>query len=200
MISKAALGLLAVLLLASCIGAPVTDPTALPAGEWQLDARHSSVTWGARHFGLAWVRGRFDRVEASLTFDPEFPERAQLVAIVDAQSISTGLDGFDETLRGGAWLATENNPQIVFRSSRVDVTGERTGQVTGMLTLRGIARETVMDVEFYGSNLSLLEGRRALGFGGDMVIDRSDFGVGILPSTIAGNEVRIHIEAEFLKD
>ena len=200
MISRSAFGLFLAVLLPSCVSAPVTDPTALPAGEWQLDPRHASVTWGVRHFGLSWVRGRFDRVEARLTFDPEFPEQAQLVAIVDADTVSTGLAGFDETLRGGAWLAAENNPQIVFRSSRIAVTGERTGQVTGVLTLRGVTRETVMDVEFYGSNLNFLEGRRALGFGGDMVIDRSDFGVGNLPSTIAGNEVRIHIEVEFLKD
>jgi hypothetical protein len=33
-----------------------------------------------------------------------------------------------------------------------------------------------------------------------MTIDRRDFNVGILPATIVGNEVRVHIEAEFLKN
>lgn len=197
---RLALAFVAVAMLAGCIGAPVTAPQDLPSGEWRLDPRHSSVTWGARHFGLSWVTGRFDTADATLDFDPEYPERAMLTAIVNASSVSSGHNGFDATLRGGAWLAVESNPQIVFRSTAIEVTSETRGRVTGDLTLRGVTQETQMDVEFYGGNFNLLEGRQALGFSGDITINRSDFGVGNLPVTIVGDEVRIHVEAEFLKD
>ncbi len=197
---RAAGAAFAMALLASCAGVPVTEPSELPAGEWRLDPRHASVTWGVRHFGLSWTTGRFDAMDASLTFDPQNPEAARLTAIAETGSVSTGLADFDGVLRGSAWLAAEESPQIVFTSTGIEVTGERTGRVTGALTLRGVTNEAVMEVEFYGGNFNFLEGRDALGFAGDMVIDRRDFGVGNLPATIAGNEVRIHIEAEFLKE
>jgi len=193
-----AAGLLA--MLAGCVGAPVTAPQQLPSGAWQLDPRHTSVTWGVRHFGLAWDEGRFDTVEASLDFDPEHPESAQLTAIVDAASVSSGQPDLDSVLRGGAWLATDSAPQIVYRSTGIQVTGDNTGRITGELTLRGVTHEAQMDVTFYGGNYIFLDGKQALGFSGDMMIDRSDFGVGNLPTSIVGNEVRIHIETEFLKD
>jgi polyisoprenoid-binding protein YceI len=186
--------------VSGCAGVPVTEPTQLPAGGWQLDPRHTSVTWGVRHFGLAWDTGRFDGVEASLEFDPEDPESAQLTAIVDTGSVSSGQADLDAVLRGSSWLAADIAPQIVYRSTVVEVTGENEGRVTGDLTLRGETREVQMDVTFYGGNFIFLEGRQALGFRGDMMIDRREFGVGNLPSSIVGNTVRIHIEAEFLKN
>ncbi|MFW6413569.1 MAG: YceI family protein [Oceanicaulis sp.] len=45
-----------------------------------------------------------------------------------------------------------------------------------------------------------MEGRRALGFSGEITIDRTEFGVGRLPGNFIGDEVRVLIEAEFLKD
>jgi len=188
------------LMLASCVGVPTTEPSELPAGEWELDPRHASVTWRARHFGLSWMTGRFDHIEASLTFDPENPTAAKLTAIIRAASVSTGLEEFDQTLRGAAWLAVEESPQIVFVSSAIEVTGSNIGRVTGDLTLRGVTREVVMEVEFYGGNFNFLEGQQVIGFGGDIVIDRRDYDVGNLPVTIAGEEIRIRIEADFLRE
>lgn len=186
--------------LNGCVGVPVTDPTTLPAGEWRLDPRHTSVTWGVRHFGLAWTTGRFDEVSASLTLDPEHPETAQMTAIIYAASLSSGDDQLDGILTGTAWLAADSSPQIVYQVTHVEVTGENTGVLSGDLTLRGVTQPTDTNVTFYGGNYNFLEGYEALGFSGDMLIDRRDFGVGNLPGTIAGANVRIHIEAEFLKD
>ena len=57
-----------------------------------------------------------------------------------------------------------------------------------------------MDIEFYGGNYNFLVGRDAIGFGASLVINRQDFGIGNLPVTIDGNEVRIRIEADFLRE
>ena len=58
-----------------------------------------------------------------------------------------------------------------------------------------------MEIVFYGGNFNFLENRDVLGFGADMIVSRRDFGIGpLIPSTIAGDEVRIRIEAEFLRE
>jgi polyisoprenoid-binding protein YceI len=192
--------ILAALALAACVSAPTADPARLPGGAWGLDADHASVTWRVRHMGLSWYTARFDRAEASLDFDPAAPETAVLTAIVDAASVSTGDPEFDATLRGPGWLDADAHPQIVFVSESIEITGERTGRVHGTLALKGRRAPAVLETEFYGGVLNPLEGRQAIGFGADLTVSRSEFSIGLLPPGFLGDEVRLRIEAEFLRE
>lgn len=186
-------------LLTSACATPTTDPARLPAGEWELDKGHASVVWRVQHMGLSWYTGRFDGLDARLDFDPAAPQSAELTAIIDTASISTGDPDFDATLADD-WFNADSHPQILFTSQRIEVTGETTGRAFGELSLNGRTAPAEMAIEFYGGLFNLLEGRRAIGFGADLVVDRTAFGVGNLPETIVGNEVRIRIEAEFLRE
>ena len=194
------LSLLIALALSACVSPATTDPAELPSGEWALDPGHTSVTWRVRHLGLSWYTARFNAAEASLRFDPASPGDAQLTAVVDAASVSTGDPDFDETLRGSGWLDAERHPEIVFRSTRIELTGETTGRIHGALTLKGVTADAVLETEFYGGTFNPLEGAQALGFGADLVIDRTEFGIGNLPGNFIGDEVRLRIEAEFLRE
>ena len=188
-------------MVGGCVSAPTRDPAELPSGNWQLDTDHASVLWRSRHFGLAWYTARFDQIEASLNFDPAAPGAAQMTAIIDAGSVSTGNPGFDEQLRGSNWFSAERHPQIIFRSTNIQLTEENTGIAEGELTIRGVTMPARMDITFYGGNFNFLENRDVIGFGADMVVSRSDYGIGpFIPAAIAGDEVRIHIEAEFLRE
>lgn len=186
------------LLLASCVSAPVTDPARLPAGAWELDGEHTSVIWQVRHLGLSWYTARFDGVRASLEFDPVRPEDAELTAIVDAASVSTGDPDFDDILRGSGWLDAADHPEIVFVSERIVVTSEVTGEVHGLLTLKGVTRPVIMETEFYGGVFNPLVRRNMLGFKGYFEIDRTQFDIGRLPGNFIGDTVRLSIEAEFI--
>ncbi|WP_323762505.1 YceI family protein [Maricaulis sp.] len=189
---------MACLLMAGCL-TPTTDPQRLPAGQWSLDPAHASVTWQVQHMGLSWYTGRFDAVDASLDFDPALPATARLTAIIEAASVSTGDPDFDAALAAD-WLQADRHPQIVFRSTAIDVTGASTGQVTGELTLNGVTRPVTLDVIFNGGLTNWLEGRPAIGFSANGILDRDAFNVGNLPHSIVGPTVRILIEAEFLTE
>lgn len=187
------------LVLSGCVSAPSTDPAELGSGEWTLDPGHTSVVWRVRHMGLSWYTARFDEAEATLDFDPARPEDASLSAVVEAASVSTGDADFDETLRGGSWFDAARHPELVFRSTRIEKTGEASGRVHGELTIKGETREVTLETEFYGGVFNPLEGREAIGFRAETEIDRTEFGVGRLPGNLIGDAVRIEIEAEFLK-
>jgi len=182
--------------LAAC-ATPSTDPQRLPDGQWSLDAAHSSVVWQVRHMGLSWYTGRFDGISAVLSFDPEYPDNAQLTAIIDAHSVSTGDADFDTVLAEN-WLQADRHPQIIFRSSRIDIIDDTHGRAYGALVLNGRTSEVMMEIEFYGGVFNFLEGNDAIGFGAEMMIDRNAHNIGNLPHSIVGPDVRIHIEAEFL--
>lgn len=187
----------ACLLLASCL-TPTTDPQRLPTGQWSLDPGHASLTWQVQHMGLSWYTGRFDTFEATLDFDPAAPGMAQMTVIIEAASISTGDAAFDDELASD-WLHADRNPQIVFRTTSINVTGATTGQVTGDLTLNGVTAPVTLDVNFNGGLTNWLEGRPAIGFSADGTLDRDTYNVGNLPHSFVGPTVRILIEAEFLE-
>jgi polyisoprenoid-binding protein YceI len=186
------------LLLASCL-TPTTDPQRLPAGQWSLDPGHASLTWQVQHMGLSWYTGRFDDFDATLDFDPAAPGTARMTAIIETASVSTGDPDFDADLASD-WLNAGQHPQILFRTTQIDVTGETTGQVTGELTLNGVTNPVTLNVTFNGGLTNWLEGRPALGFSADGHLDRDMFNVGNLPHSIVGPTVRILIEAEFLRE
>lgn len=190
----------ALLALGACATPATTDPAELPAGQWQLDAAHTSIVWQVRHMGLSWYTARFDQANASLDFNPARPQDARLTATVQAGSVSTGDADFDEQLRGSAWLDAANHREIVFRSTSIEVTGETTGRVHGELTLKGQTRNAVMETEFYGGTNNPLEGAQAVGFHGELEVRYGEFGVGAFPATnFIGDTVRLTIEAEFLQ-
>lgn len=196
MLARSPLALI-LLLLAAC-ATPSTDPRQLPAGRWSLDTAHASVIWRVQHLGLSWYTGRFDALAASLEFDPAQPEASQLTVIIQAASLSSGHEEFDRILVTD-WLHADRHPEISFVTEQIEVIDATHGRASGQLTLNGQTGPAQMMIEFYGGRFNMLEGRDVIGFGGDMVIDRTEFGVGFLPQSIAGTDIRIHIEAEFLR-
>ena len=120
--------------------------------------------------------------------------------VVNAASVDTANDARDNEIRSDKFFDAVGHPQITFRSSDFRSTGSGNYHCEGELTLRGQTRPAVMDVTFYGGAFNPLTRRVTIGFAGDLVIDRTEFGVGNLPEAIVGHEVRIHIEAEFQRE
>lgn len=197
--------LLTPLVLAAC--ALSADPTpealrSLPAGAWQLEKPHASLTFRVKHLGLSYYTARFADFDATLDFDPANPAAAKLTAIVNPMSVRTDHPtdaGWDAQL-GGSLLGGNQFPQITFESTRVETTGETTGRVTGNLTLRGVTAPVTLDITYNGGmdRAVLYQGRAAVGFSAKGKLNRSAFGLTQYASFV-GEEVEILIEAEFTK-
>lgn len=102
---------------------------------WNLDPSHSSIEFAVRHMGLAHVRGRFDAFRIDVDADPSGrPER--VVAVIDAASITTGVDDRDAHLRSPDFLNVEKYPELRFASTRIESAGGGRYRVEGDLTIR----------------------------------------------------------------
>ena len=172
------------------------EPARLEAGAYRLDPDHFSLVWKVSHLGFSQFVGRFDRVDATLDFDPANPAASRLEVMVDTASVSSRVPALDEVLRGSGWLDTASFPRAVFRSTSITPTGPATGTVTGDLTLRGVSRPVTLAVTFNGGADNFLTGRYTLGFAAKGTIKRSEFGVTNLIPAI-GDEVELEIQAEF---
>jgi polyisoprenoid-binding protein YceI len=196
---------LAVLLLAALLAAcghllpsqhQTVEPTELRAGAYRLDPNHAILLWKVDHLGFSTFVGRFDRLDATLDFDPERPAESALEVVVETASVSTHVPGFADDLRGSSWLDVERYPEARFISTEIALTGPTTGTVTGELTLLDVTQPVTLDVTFNGGADSLLTGTYTLGFEATTVIDRTAFGLSTFAPAI-GSEVALEIHAEF---
>lgn len=196
-----AAGIAALLTLSACgylIPAhhQTTEPSELPEGAYRLDPEHTALLFKIDHLGFSQFVGRFDRVEASLDFDPEKPQTSKLTVLVDMASVDVNPPEFAKELRGPDWFDVERYPEARFESRTIEVTGESRGIVRGDLTMHGIARPIALDVTFNGGGDNLITGDYTLGFAASGTLKRSDFDLGAYAPAI-GDEVTLEISVEF---
>jgi polyisoprenoid-binding protein YceI len=119
---------------------------------WTLDPHHTSVTFSAKHLGVATVRGHFTRVDAELDLDdPADPTTGRGRVTIDAASIDSGNPQRDGHLRNADFLDVEKYPQIVFELKSIRPDHRDVFKVSGDLTIRGVTREVTLDYEHNGS-------------------------------------------------
>jgi polyisoprenoid-binding protein YceI len=173
-----------------------------PAGVYNIDPRHTAVTWRIRHAGLSLYTARFDKIAGKLTFDPAAPEKSSIEATIDANSVSTGVlnaqgeRAFDAEV-GGTFLGGKENPNITFKSTGIKLTGAQTGLVSGDLTVKGVTKPVVLDVKFEGGKLNVQNQKYKLAFTARTIIDRTQFNiVGGPIDTQASKEAEIIVTSE----
>jgi polyisoprenoid-binding protein YceI len=172
------------------------DVAALPAGAYQIDPTHTSVTWRVSHLGLSGYTARFDKISGSLKLDPKAPEASMLSVSIETNSVSTGLPNFDKKIATDYFKA-ETSPKIDFQSGKVQRTGADTALVTGNLTLAGVTKPVTLDVTWNGGTFNRFAQAYGIGFSVTGKIKRSDFGLTQLAGAV-GDEVELLIQAEFV--
>ena len=170
--------------------------TELRAGAYTLDPDHAYLIFRIEHLGLSTVVGRFNRVDATLDFDPEQLSELALDGLIDTASIDLNNDDLEGRLRGSGWLDTEQFPQARFESVSVESAEDGEFILNGNFTLRGITQPVLLMARFNGGADNLLTGRYTLGFTATGQISRSEFGIDSLAALVA-DEVFIEIHAEF---
>jgi polyisoprenoid-binding protein YceI len=121
---------------------------------------------------------------------------------IQAASINTGDATRDEHLRSADFLDSERFPVLEFRSSAVDASDER-WKVSGDLTVRGVTRPVVLDVEFDGAAIDPW-GNSKVAFSASTEVNREDFGLtwnAALETggVVVGPKVRIELAVEAVK-
>jgi len=174
--------------------------TGLPIGTWRLDPVHSSASFAVKHMAVATFRGRFERLDATLTVGED---SAELAGTVDASSIVVKDENLQAHLGSPDFFDLERYPEITFRSTAIRREGDEL-IVDGELTIKGNTRAVEGRGTIAGPGVTL-GGVVALGVSLETIIDRSEFGMAFnAPLTTGGfavaNEVKLILELELVKD
>jgi polyisoprenoid-binding protein YceI len=178
-----------------------TETITLPsAGTYAIDKAHTEVGFVARHLIGTKVRGRFTEFDGTIVIaDPV--EGSSVEAEVETASIDTGVSMRDDHLRTNDFLDAPNNPKLTIKSTGLTRKSDTAWELAADLTIRGVTRPVVFDVEFHGAGPGLQPGSEVFGLSATTEIDRREFGVsfnGVLESgsIVVGNKVKIELEVE----
>jgi polyisoprenoid-binding protein YceI len=162
--------------------------TARADDSFKIDPSRSAIAFKVRHM-LGTANGRFAKFKGTLVVDRDHPEQSSVSVTIDAASIDTGIGKRDEHLRSELFDVAKY-PEITFKSRRVEQTGANTGEITGDLTMHGVTRSVVLNVQLSGSRWRVTTAP----------LKRSQFGLVFSKSaetvSMIADEVAVEIEIE----
>jgi polyisoprenoid-binding protein YceI len=161
---------------------------------WEIDPNHTTSQFSIRHLGISTVRGVFEKTSGTVIYDPADPGKTQIYATIDASTINTRIQKRDNDLRSPNFFDVAKYPTITFKSQKTEVAGQGKLKVTGDLTIHGVTKEVVLDVDGPSAPVNAM-GAVRVGAEATTKINRRDFGVNGAP-TVAGDEVQITLDVE----
>ena len=188
------------LVLLAALAAPALAQT---TSTWEIDPAHSSIQFGVRHLMISTVKGKFPKFTATAVADEKEPTRAVVEASIDTASIDTGEAKRDEHLRSPDFFDVAKYPAITFKSTKVEPAGERHFKLHGDLTMHGVTKPVVLDVEAT-QQVKGMRGETRAGARATTKVNRKDFGINWSKTmdgggVVVGDDVDVTIEVEAVK-
>jgi polyisoprenoid-binding protein YceI len=146
------------------------------AETYNVDKAHSEVLFSVRHMGVSRVTGRFNDFTGVVNGDPTKPGESSVEFTIKAASIDTNDAGRDKHLRSADFFDVEKFPELTFKSSKITAKGQNQFDVTGTLTMHGVAKEVTLPVTLAGP-VKDPRGNEKVGFEATTKLNRKDYGI-----------------------
>ncbi len=171
--------------------------------KWAIDPSHSELTFKVKHLMITNVKGDFKKFDATVENTGDDFDRARIVVTVDAASVDTNNTDRDAHLRAEDFFDVENHPELIFKSTGLKKLDPSNYQLKGLLTIRGVEKEVVLDVE-HGGIIKDPYGNQKAGFSVTGKLNRKDWGLNWNAALEAGgvmvsDEVRLSAEVQFVQ-
>jgi polyisoprenoid-binding protein YceI len=169
------------------------DPSA-----YTFDPLHTEVRFCWNHLGFSRQCAHFTRYEGELSYDEADPEKSQLKVTFKTDSIETLVPIFNEHMKGDKLFDAAKYPDATFESTKFERMDEKTGKVTGDLTVHGVTKPVILDVTLNFSGIQPMSKKQTLGIGAATNVKRTDFGISAA-APVVSDEVSIEIQTEMFK-
>lgn len=146
------------------------------AGRWAVDQVHSSFDFIAKHMMVSKVRGSFTEFGGTFSIAPDLAQSSVEITI-KAASVDTKHPDRDAHLRAPDFFDVQRFPEIIFRSTGVELISPDETRVTGDLTIKDVTRPVSLDVVFEDYIAQDAYGSARAGFSTTTKINREDFGL-----------------------
>ncbi len=164
------------LISATALAAALSLPAAATS-TWQIDPNHSAAQFAVRHLAISTVRGAFTKVSGTVQLDDKDISKSTVDVTIDAASVDTRVPDRDKDLRSDHFFDVEKYPTLSFKSTKVEQVEAGKLKVTGDLTIHGVTKQVVLEVEGPTTPVKDPWGNQRAAANATTKINRQDFGV-----------------------
>ena len=166
---------------------------------WKSDPAHSEVDFTIKHLAVSNVHGRLGHVDATVSYDEKDITKSTVKATIDMTGINTGESARDNHLKSPDFFDVAKFATATFESTSVEKGGAGL-KITGNLTIKGVTKPVVLDVEGPGAPVTGMDKKQHAGFSATTTIHRADWGIGSgFGSAVLGDDVKITIDLDVAK-
>jgi polyisoprenoid-binding protein YceI len=171
--------------------------------KWVLDPAHSEITFKVKHMMISNVRGEFRKFNAEASSDGINLIGSSVKADIDAASIFTNATERDTHLKSADFFDVENHKELIFAGTSYTKGDDDKYLLKGNLTIKGVTKEVVFDVEFGGINKDPWGNEKA-GFSLNGKINRKEWGLNWNAAleaggVLVGEDIKISAEVQLVK-
>lgn len=171
--------------------------SATAAERYALDGVHSNVLFKIGHSEMSYFFGRFNDFSADIQWDEENPANNSISFVIKPESVDTNNDRRDAHLRNPDFFNARQFPEIVFTSSSVKKTGDKTFEVAGHLVLLGQRQPVTLEWTETGAGPGPRGDFRRGGIS-TFAIKRSDFGMNYMLDRLS-DEVELTVSLQVVR-
>lgn len=192
----------AVAALSSAGLAQAPSAAAVGPNTWTIDANHTASQFSVKHLMVSTVRGQFNKTTGMIEWDGKDPKTMSVSVAIDPATVDTRVEMRDNDLRSANFFDVAKYPTITFVSKKVEPAGAGKLKMTGDLTMHGVTKEIVLDVE--GPSAPMKQGQNLrMGASASVKINRHDWGLTygrvVEGAAVVGDEITITIDIEATK-
>jgi polyisoprenoid-binding protein YceI len=171
--------------LASCL---LLITSVAYATDYEIDPNHSAAQFAVRHMALATVRGQFNKVTGTISYDPNNLAASHVEAVVDVATVDTRVPGRDQDLKSDHFFDVAKYPTLNFKSKQFY---RESGalKVKGDLSMHGVTKEVVLTVDGPSPEIKDPFGNQRVGASATTKINRQDWGLNWNATTPGGDAV-----------
>jgi len=166
---------------------------------WVPDKAHSEVVFSILHMSLANVRGHFGNIGGTIVMNDADITKSTVNVTIDVATVDTGVAARDGDLKGQNFFDVAQFPSATFVSTSVTKGGGGL-VVSGDLTLHGVTKPVVLQVDGPRGPVQGMDHKTHTGFSATTTISRTAFNIGPnAPAAIVGDDVKLTIDLDLAK-
>jgi polyisoprenoid-binding protein YceI len=182
----------------------MTLPASAATSTWEIDPAHTAAGFSVKHLMISTVRGQFKGVTGTITWDDQDISKSSVNVSIDAKTIDTSEPMRDKDLRSDKFFDTDKYPTITFKSTKVEQVSAGKLKVTGDLTIHGVTKSVVLDVEGPSAQVKDPWGNTRVAINASTKVNRQDYGVKWNANidgggVVVSDDVTITIDLEMIK-
>jgi polyisoprenoid-binding protein YceI len=166
---------------------------------WTPDKAHSEVDFSILHMSLSKVHGRFGNIGGEIVWNAADITKSTVNVTIDVNTVDTGVPPRDSDLKSANYFDAAQFPTATFVSTSVARSAAGL-TVNGNLTLHGVTKPVVLQVEGPTGPVPGMGGKMHAGFSATTMISRTAFGIGAkTPAAMVGDDVQLSIDLDVVK-